>query len=64
MIYTQQPCTPDQITDAEDLAIDLYRAAEHHGIDIGLANSVTSFISAAIDGVRARDRTHTKEVSQ
>ena len=55
--------TEDQVMDAQDLAVDLYRAAEHHGIDIGMANALTSFISAAIDGVRARDRAHSREAS-
>jgi hypothetical protein len=46
----------DQVDAAAALAIDLYETAASYGIDRDAANGVTSFIDAAIDGIRARDR--------
>lgn len=48
--------TERQIGAATALAVDLYETAEAYGIDRGTADGVTSFIDAAIDGIRARDR--------
>jgi hypothetical protein len=48
--------TEKQISDAQDLAVDLYETAERHGLTPVDADAVTSFIQAAIDGIRARDR--------
>jgi hypothetical protein len=48
--------TEHQVDDVAALAVDLYDAAARHGIDRADADGVTSFICAAIDGVRMRDR--------
>ena len=50
------PMPPPQVDSAVALALELYAVAAHHGIDRGDADSVTSFVHAALDGVRARDR--------
>jgi len=47
--------TERQIQEAAALAVDLYDTASAYGIDRGTADAVTSFISAAIDGILARD---------
>jgi len=48
--------TEAQILDAATLAVDLYETAAAYGIDRGTADAVTSFMDAAIDAIRARDR--------
>jgi hypothetical protein len=45
-----------QVDDVAALAVDLYETAARHGIGRADADGVTSFICAAIDGIRMRDR--------
>jgi hypothetical protein len=53
------PMAPDDVEAATQLALDLYAAAAAHGLGRADADAVTSFISAAIDGIRARARIRT-----
>ncbi|MBM7508717.1 hypothetical protein JOE61_002531 [Nocardioides salarius] len=53
--YAAPPIPPAQVDAAVALALELYAVAAHHGIDRGSADGVTSFVHAALDGVRARD---------
>jgi hypothetical protein len=48
--------TEHQIDRAAALAIDLYATAGGHDISREQVNAVTSFIDAAIDAIRAKDR--------
>lgn len=48
--------TEEQMQEATALAIDLYETAASYGLTRDLVHGVTSFIDAAIDGIRARDR--------
>jgi hypothetical protein len=48
--------TVSQVDQASMLAAALYDTAGRHGVTKSLADGVTSFIDAAIDGIRARDR--------
>lgn len=54
--YTATPMPSAQVDSAVALALELYAVAAHHGIGRGDADSVTSFVHAALDGVSARDR--------
>ena len=54
--YADPPMTEEQTAAAVALALDLYTAAAAHGLDRAAADSVTSFPSAAVDGIRYRDR--------
>ena len=54
--YAAPSMPPPQIDSAVALALELYAVAAHHGIDRVSVDDVTSFVNAAIDGIRARDR--------
>ena len=54
--YADPPMPEEQTAAAVALALDLYAAASAHGIERADADSVTSFPSAALDGIRWRDR--------
>jgi hypothetical protein len=51
--------TEKQIEESAALAVDLYEVAASYGMDRDQVHGVTSFIDAAIDGIRARDRRST-----
>ena len=48
--------TEAQIVAAANLAADLYATAAAHGVDRATMDGVTNVITAAIDGIWARDR--------
>jgi len=48
--------TEAQIAESTALAIELYETAAAYRVTRGAADGVTSFIDAAIDVIRARDR--------
>jgi hypothetical protein len=54
--YPDPNAAEQQVRDAVNLAVDLYQTAARYGISRPDADAVTSFISAAIDGIRMRDR--------
>jgi hypothetical protein len=54
--YADPPMTEEQTAAAVALALDLYAVAAAHGLERADADSVTSFPSAALDGIRFRDR--------
>ncbi|MEP7738317.1 hypothetical protein ABKW28_11740 [Nocardioides sp. 31GB23] len=54
--YATTPMPLTQVDASVALALELYAVAAHHGIDRGSVDGVTSFVHAALDGVRARDR--------
>ncbi|MDO3397017.1 hypothetical protein QWJ41_14920 [Nocardioides sp. SOB44] len=55
-LYAATPMPPALVDAAVALALELYAVAAHHGIDRGSADGVTSFVHAALDGVRSRHR--------
>ena len=53
---TAPPTSSAQLDQALALAIALYETAAAHGVDKATADGVTSFVDAAVEGIRARDR--------
>ena len=52
---TAPPTTSVQLDQALALAVALYETAAAHGVDKATADGVTSFVDAAVEGIRARD---------
>lgn len=50
------PMPAEQVDAAVGLAVALYAAALEHGLEPADADGVTSFVHAAIDGVRTVER--------
>ena len=53
---TAPPTTSAQLDQALALAVALYETAATYGVDKATADGVTSFVDAAVEGIRARDR--------
>lgn len=55
-LLTDPAMADADLAEAAALAVDLYGAAARHGIEPGDADEVTSFVHAAVSGVRLRER--------